>query len=216
MSKKANKLIEGCLVRFADPAALVASRRTGSSYFSVPQLCTSGGLPSNAAQSTTTRAGAQGATREECRQGRQRAGARKGLRILEKARSSIRRAFRYIRGVLRELGRPDHVLSCVVPSCEASEIERKATILRKSATGSTTALITRGDFRAWARRFLSRPTAEQVLRTRSLPEILWCRIDPLDRRPPAEGASLLIVSSFALPSTFQCQFPCGDSIRIPA
>ena len=169
-----------------------------------------------AAQSTTTRAGAQGATREECRQVRQRAGARKGLRILETARSSIRRAFRYIRGVLRELGRPDHVLSCVVPSCEAAEIERKATILRKSATGSTTALITRGDFRAWARRFLSRPTAEQVLRTRSLPEILWCRIDPLDRRPPAEGASLLIVSSFALPSTFQCQFPCGDSIRIPA
>jgi hypothetical protein len=27
---------------------------------------------------------------------------------------------------------------------------------------------------------------------------------------------LLIVSSFALPSFFQCQFPCGDSIRIPA
>lgn len=172
--------------------------------------------PRSAAQSTTTRAGAQVVTREECRQVRQRAGERKGLRILEKARSSIRRAFRYIRGVLRELGRPDHVLSCVVPSCEAAEIERKATILRKSATGSTTALITRGDFRAWARRFLSRPTAEQVLRTRSLPEILWCRIDPLDRRPPAEGASLLIVSSFALPSTFQCQFPCGDSIRIPA
>lgn len=173
-------------------------------------------VPKNAAQSTTTRAGAQVVTREECRQVRQRAGERKGLRILEKARSSIRRAFRYIRGVLRELGRPDHVLSCVVPSCEAAEIERKATILRKSATGLTTALITRGDFRAWARRFLSRPTAEQVLRTRSLPEILWCRIDPLDRRPPAEGASLLIVSSFALPSTFQCQFPCGDSIRIPA
>ena len=37
-------MIEGCLVRFADPAALVASRRTGSSYFPVPQLCTSGGL----------------------------------------------------------------------------------------------------------------------------------------------------------------------------
>ena len=197
-------------------AAVEGVNSIGATHHSPTSASCRGGCPASAAQSTTTRAGAQVVTREECRQGRPRAGARKGLRILETARSSIRRAFRYVRGVLRELGRPDHVLSCVVPSCEAAEIERKATILRKSATGSTTALITRGDFRAWARRFLSRPTAEQVLRTRSLPEILWCRIDPLDRRPPAEGASLLIVSSFALPSTFQCQFPCGDSIRIPA
>ena len=53
MSKKENKMIEGCLVRFADPAALAARRRTGSSYFPVPQLYTSGGLPPNAAHSTT-------------------------------------------------------------------------------------------------------------------------------------------------------------------
>ena len=173
-------------------------------------------VPKNAAQTTTTRAGAQGATREKCRTERQRAEARKGLRILETAGSTIRRAFRWIRGVLRRLSRQDHVLSCVVPSCGVAEIERRATILRKSATGSTTALMTRGAFRTWARRFLSGPTAEQVLRIRSLPEILWCKIDPLDRRTHAEGAALLIVSSFALPSFFQCQFPCGNSIRIPA
>ena len=197
-------------------AAVEGVNSIGATHHSPTSASCRGGCPASATQSTTTRADAQGATREKCRTERQRAEARKGLRILETAGSTIRRAFRWIRGVLRRLSRQDHVLSCVVPSCGVAEIERRATILRKSATGSTTALMTRGAFRAWARRFLSGPTAEQVLRIRSLPEILWCKIDPLDRRTHAEGAVLLIVSSFALPSTFQCQFPCGDSIRIPA
>lgn len=197
-------------------AAVEGVNSIGATHHSPTSASCRGGCPASAAQSTTTRADAQGATREKCRTERQRAEARKGLRILETAGSTIRRAFRWIRGVLRRLSRQDHVLSCVVPSCGVAEIERRATILRKSATGSTTALMTRGAFRAWARRFLSGPTAEQVLRIRSLPEILWCKIDPLDRRTHAEGAALLIVSSFALPSFFQCQFPCGDSIRIPA
>ena len=201
MSKKANKLIEGCLVRFADPAALVASRRTGSSYFSVPQLCTSGGLPSNAAHFTTPAEGAKTIGNP----GTQGEGARKGPRRPGMRGGTIHRVIRWFRRSLRWPYRPDHALAFVVPAAEAFALALRANILRKSGTGSTTLLTTRGAFRSWARRCLSGTTALRVLRIRSLPEILWCRIDPLDRQTPEGGASLLTVSSFALPSC-QCQF----------
>jgi len=155
-------------------------------------------VPKNAAHCTTPTDGAQAAMETIRKSGPQGEESRKGPRRPGMRGGTIRRMLRLFRRSLRRRFRPDHALAFVVPAGEAFAIARRANTLRKSETGSTTLLTTRGAFRSWARRCLSGTTALRVLRIRSLPEILWCRIDPLDRPTRAEAPALLTVASFEI------------------
>ena len=152
-----------------------------------------------AAQSTTTRADAQESILQCGGSMKAEESPRTPKPPKGKHGSTIRRMFRRFLRWLRSPFPRDLALTCIVPACEASEIARKANTLRKSSTGSTLYLTTGKDFLAWSRRFLSASTAGQLRRILSLPGILWCRTDPLDRQTRAESPVLLTVASFALP-----------------
>ena len=156
-------------------------------------------VPKNAAQSTTTRADAQESILQCGGSMKAEESPRTPKPPKGKYGSTIHRMFRRFLLWLRSPFPRDLALTCVVPACEASEIARKANTLRKSSTGATLYLTTRKDFLAWTRRFLSASTAGQLRRILSLPGILWCRTDPLDRQTRAESPVLLTVASFALP-----------------